>query len=279
MVRALVLRGVGAGALAGLLAFAFGRVFAEPLIQAAIDYEGARDEALAAGSGATVPPGGDELFSRAVQGNLGIGVGMVAFGVGVGALYAVAFCLAWGRTGRLRPRSLAMLVALGGFVTLYLAPFAKYPANPPAIGHEDTIRDRAGLYLVLVLGSVLAGLLAVWLGQRLAARLGNWNATLAGVLTFVVLVGLLAALLPATGQLAVNVEQYGRLATETPQPLRNAAGQIVFPGFDADLLAQFRMYSLAAQALLWTVLGLSFAPLAEKVLGERSATAYAPIAG
>ena len=42
MVRALVLRGAAIGALAGLIAFVFARIFAEPLIQAAVDYEGGR---------------------------------------------------------------------------------------------------------------------------------------------------------------------------------------------------------------------------------------------
>lgn len=269
VVRALVLRGVGVGALAGLLAFVFARIFAEPLIQAAIDYEGGRDEArnaLDAAAGLPVNPPEPEMLSRTVQGNLGIGLGMVLFGLGLGALFGVAYCLAWGRTGRLRPRSLALLLALGGFVTLCLVPFLKYPANPPAVGHDDTIGARAGLYLVMVVGSVLAALVAVWLGRRLAGRLGNWNATLVGVLGFVLLVGVLMVALPSLGQLSVNVQQYGALPSETPQPLRNEQGTIVYPGFDADLLYWFRLYSVGAQLLLWTVLGLCFAPLAERVL-------------
>lgn len=273
MVRALVLRGVGVGALAGLLAFVFARIFAEPLIQAAIDYESGRDEAqtaLDAAAGLPVGPHEHELFTRTVQGNLGIGLGMVLFGLGLGALFAVAFCLAWGRTGRLRPRSLALLLALGGFITLWLVPFLKYPANPPAVGHEDTVGPRTGLYLVMVVGSVLAGLVAVWLGRRLASRLGNWNATLVGVLGFVVLVGVLMAALPSLGQLSINVQQYGPLPSETPAPLRNEQGAIVFPGFDADLLYWFRLYSVGAQVVLWTVLGLCFAPLAERVLSGAS---------
>lgn len=281
MVRRLVLRGAGVGALGGLLAFLFARVLAEPLIQAAIDYEGGRDQARAAldaAAGLPVNPPEPEMFSRGIQGNLGIGLGMVLFGVGIGALFAVAFCLAWGRAGRLRPRPLALLVALGGFVTLYLVPFLKYPANPPAIGHDDTISERTGLYLVMVLGAVLAGLLAVWIGRRLAARLGNWNATLVAALGFVVLVGVLMAVLPSLGQLAVNVEQYGNLATETPQPLRDAHGTIVFPGFDADLLFRFRLYSLGAQLLLWAVIGLGFAPLAERLLA-RSGTVEEVVPG
>jgi hypothetical protein len=89
-----------------LVAFVFARVFAEPLIQAAIDYENDRDAARAAldlAAGLPVNPAEPEMFSRTVQGNLGIGLGMVLFGLAIGALFAVAYCLAWGRTGRLRP--------------------------------------------------------------------------------------------------------------------------------------------------------------------------------
>jgi predicted cobalt transporter CbtA len=77
------------------------------------------------------------------------------------------------------------------------------------------------------------------------------------------------ALLPSLGELAANVTSYGEHATETPQPLTDPAGRIVFPGFDADLLYSFRLASLATQAVLWTVLGLVFAPLAERVVAPR----------
>jgi hypothetical protein len=275
VVKSLVLRGVGAGALAGLIAFIFARIFAEPMIQAAIDYEGDRDDArnaIAAAAGQAVDPAEADIFSRTVQANIGVGVGVILFGVAMGALFAVVYSLAWGRTGRQTPRQLSLLVALAGFVTLYLVPFVKYPANPPSIGHPDTIADRSGLYLVMVLGSVVAALVAVWAGQRLAERLGNWNATLVGIACFVVLVGVLMAALPSLGELRTNVEQYGNLATETPQPLRNPAGTIVLSGFDADLLYRFRLYSLGAQALLWAVLGLVFAPWAERVIGKSGRT-------
>ena len=47
MERSYVLRGFAVGALAGLLAFIAARIFAEPLIQQAIDYETGRDAAQA----------------------------------------------------------------------------------------------------------------------------------------------------------------------------------------------------------------------------------------
>ena len=265
MEKKLILRGILAGAIAGLLAFVFARIFADPQIQAAIDYESARDAAIAALNKTAVSDGPD-IFSRAVQGNVGIGVGIIGFGAAMGALFAVAYAICLGRVGNLRPRSLAMLVAGFGFLGFYLVPFIKYPANPPSIGHPETIGARSGLYLLMVGSSLLLLILAVILGHRLQARFGNWNATLIAAAAFVVVIGAVMASLPLLGHLAVNIQQYGVQATETPLPLTDAKGVIVFPGFPADVLFKFRFLSVGAQLILWTALGLIFAPLADRLL-------------
>jgi hypothetical protein len=269
--KKLILRGLLAGAFGGLLAFVFARIFAEPLVQRAIDYEGARGEAqdaLDRAAGFTVPAEeGGELVSRAIQSTAGIGVGLVFFGVLTGGLYAVAYALCLGRTGRVRPRPLALAVAAAGFVVVYLVPFLKYPANPPAVGNDETMRERTGLYLVMLVVSLVAGVLAVVVGQGLRPRLGTWNATVAAALGFAGAVGIAMALLPNLGQLATNVALHGPRATETPLPLRDPDGNIVFPGFPADVLAEFRLYALGAQLVLWTGLALAFAPMADRLLG------------
>jgi predicted cobalt transporter CbtA len=274
MERKLILRGALAGAAAGLIAFVFARIFAEPQIQAAIDYESGRDaaqHALDEAAGLPVEHAGHDIFSRTLQANIGVGVGIVLFGIAMGALFAVAYAICLGRVGKLRPRNLAMLVALGGFLGVYLVPFLKYPANPPAIGHEDTILDRSNLYLAMVACSIVLLIGAVLLGKRLQPRFGNWNATLLAIAAYVVIIGVLMAVLPSVGQLAANVEEYGRHATETPLPLTDEKGNIVFPGFDADTLYKFRLYSVAAQLLLWAAIGLIFGPLAERLLQPRKA--------
>ena len=273
MEKRIILRGVLVGALAGLLAFVFARIFAEPQIQAAIDYESGRDEAQAAldkAAGLPVGDEGPELFTRAIQANVGIGVGIVLFGVAMGALFAVAYAVCLGRVGNLRPRTLSVLVAGGGFLGIYLVPFVKYPATPPSIGHGATIGVRGALYVVMMVCSVAFLIGAVVLGKRLARRFGNWNATLLAALAFVVVIGVVMALLPSLGELAANVRDYGEQATETPQPLRNPAGQIVYPGFPADVLWDFRFYSIAAQAIMWAAIGLLFAPLAERLLAPKA---------
>jgi hypothetical protein len=261
---------MGVGALGGLFAFVFARILAEPLIQSAIDYEEARGEAEAALAMATgaghAHAEGPEVFSRVVQAGVGIGSGMVLFGVAMGGFFAAAYCTAYGRTGRIRPRPLALLVAAAGFLTLYLVPFLKYPANPPAVGNDLTVATRAGLYGVMVIASVVLAVAAVWVGQRLAPRFGNGTATLLAGLGFVVAVGVVMALLPGLGD-PVGAAG-GRTLSETPQALLDPAGRMVFPGFDADLLYWYRLYSVGAQAVLWAVVGFAFAPLADRVFAR-----------
>jgi vacuolar-type H+-ATPase subunit I/STV1 len=269
MEKRLVLGGVFSGALAGLLAFVFARIFAEPQIQAAIDYETGRDAAQAVldkAAGLPTEPAGPDIFSRTIQASLGLGVGMILFGLAMGALSAVVYAVCLGRVGNLRPRTLALLVAAGGFVGVYLVPFVKYPANPPAIGHPNTITDRGGLYLLMVGCSVVFLVAAVWLGRQVTARWGNWNASLLANAAFVVAIGIVMAILPPLGYLAVNERQFGHQATETPLPLTNTSGAIVYPGFPADVLFDFRLYSIAAQLILWATIGLVFAALAERLL-------------
>jgi hypothetical protein len=264
--RKLILRGLLAGAVGGLLTFVFARIFAEPVIDRAIAYEDGRtaaQEALDRAAGFAVPvDDGSEVFSRGVQANLGIGVGMVAFGLAMGALFAVAYTVCLGRTGQLRARPLALVLAACGFVVVYLVPFLKYPANPPAVGNDDTIRDRGGFFLLMLVASLLAAVLATVVGQRMQGRLGTWNASLVGIGVYIVLV---AVVMLATKDIA-----------EVPAPLTDTQGHIVFPAFPADVLADFRVYSIAAQVLLWSTIGLVFAPLADRLLASGQRPAVAP---
>ncbi|MBF6065493.1 CbtA family protein [Nocardia terpenica] len=281
MEKRIIGRGVLLGALGGLLAFVFARILAEPIIGRAIDYESGRDDAQMAldkAAGRPMPMEGAELFTRDVQANIGLGFGVIVFGVAMGALFAVVYTVCLGRVGALRSRTLALLVAAGMFATLYAVPFLKYPANPPSIGHPETIKERTGLYVAMV---VLTGVLllgAIWLGRKLGARLDTWTATIAAGVAFVVAIGVVMVLLPPLGHLSAN-HAYGDFDTETPRPLTDPTGRIVYPGFPADDLFHFRLYSFAAQAILWLVIGVGFAWLAPRLLGEdretNSATATA----
>ncbi|OBI89714.1 CbtA family protein [Mycobacterium sp. 1245805.9] len=252
MEKRLIARGLLAGAVGAVLAFLFGRVCAEPVIARAIAFEEGRSDVLDAHG---VHEHGAELFSRGVQANAGLGFGVLIFGVAMGALFSVLFCVVWVRARAIGPQRLSVLLAAGAFVAVYLVPFLKYPPNPPAVGQADTIGARTGWYLAMVLASVALAIAAVWLYRRLAARLGAWNGALLAALAYALAVAAVAVPLPTVD--------------ETPPPMRDASGAIVYPGFPADVLYEFRLLSLGAQLVLWAAIGLVFATLAGRLLEER----------
>jgi len=269
------LRGAIAGFIAGVLAFIFAEIFAEPVINKAISYESGRDSVLAAlnkAAGRAVAADGPEIFSRTVQSTVGIATGLIAFSTAMGALVAVAYLVLHGRFG-IRPRTLALLVAGFGFLGVYMVPFVKYPANPPAIGHSFTIATRSQLYLTMVGCSLLFLCLAVYLGRRLRPRFGVFHSALLAAGAFIVVISIVMGVLPSLGNLGANVTHahqfgYARASTETPQPITNLKGQLVYPGFPADVLWKFRFYSIISQLLIWTTIGLIFSNLVERVVGK-----------
>jgi heme A synthase len=254
MVQRLILRGFASGALGGLLAFVFARILAEPVIQRAIDYESGREAAEASlrrAAGVAMTGHDDELFSRGVQGNAGLPVGVILFGVAMGGLVAVAYALVARGTGpRPRPRVVALLIAAAGFAGFFLLPFLKYPAEPPGIEHVQSIQTRGGLYLAMVAISVVSVVAAGLAARRLASRLGGGRATLAALVALAVWVTIVAAILPPV---------------DPSQPLRDASGAVVYPRFPSDVLFRFRLCAIGVQMVLWTTVGLAFGVLVERL--------------
>ena len=158
-VRTLLLRGMFAGLVGGLVVFGFLKVLGEEQVGRAISFE----KSTAVTAAATVPavdstPPSDpattslamghetEAVSRNVQSTVGLGTGTIVIGVALGGIFALAFAVAHGRIGARRQRATALMVALLGFVAVHLVPFLKYPANPPAIGDPDSLGRRTALF-------------------------------------------------------------------------------------------------------------------------------------
>jgi hypothetical protein len=254
MEKQIIGRGLVAGALAGVLAFVFARIFVEPVIGRAIGFEdgvGAAHEAMHGGG----HEHGAEVFTRGVQANIGMGFGVLAFSVAMGALFSVVFAVSYGRVGSVSARLLSLYIAGGMLLSLYVVPALKYPANPPAVSLEETIRQRTLLYLLMVVLSAALFVGAVYLGRQLVARLGTWNATLVAAGSYIVAIVVVMQILPTID--------------ETPGPLRDGAGNIIYQGFPADDLYEFRLFSLGTQVVMWATIGLVFAALASRLLGEK----------
>lgn len=255
MVGSLLLRGMLVGAVAGLLAFGFARVFGEPEVDRAIAFEatnkaaphthgeahgGAHTHTAAPASTEAAEP---ELVSRATQAGLGLATGVVVYGAAVGGLFALVFAFAYGRVGRLGPRATAALLAFGAYVAVVLVPSIKYPANPPAVGQAETIGSRTVLFFLMILIAVAALALAVALARRLSAQFGTWNATILASAAFAVVVA---------------IAQYGLPAIdEVPDQ------------FSAALLWRFRLASLGIHAVMWTTIGLLFGALTERAMATQ----------
>jgi hypothetical protein len=229
--RSLLVRGMLVGVVGAALAFVFATVFGEPQIDRAIAFEDGH-----AMPGMAAP----ELVSRSVQSTWGLGIATVIYGAALGGIFGLAYAFAYGRLGRLAARGTALLVAATGFVAVYLVPYLKYPANPPAVGRSDTIGQRTGLYFTMVLISVAAAVGAVLVARQLAPRLGGFYAVLAAVGGFLVVVFV--------------------------------AGQVLHPinevpdDFPATVLWRFRIASLGTQAVLWTTFGVLFGELTDRSL-------------
>lgn len=231
----LLLRGMLVGVFAAVLAFGFARTFGEPQVNRAIAFE----EQMGKAKGETPEP---ELVSRKVQSSIGLFTGLAVYGAAMGGLLSLVFAFVYGRFGRMSPRALAALLALGAFVAISLVPAIKYPPNPPAIGSAETIGPRTTLFFLILLSSVAALVLAVALARHLTGRFGVWNASVIAGLAFVLCIALIEYGMPT-----IN---------EVPDQ------------FSAAVLWNFRVAALGIHAVLWTTIGLGFGYAAERLLDQ-----------
>lgn len=231
--RELLLRGMLAGLVAGVLAIGFASIVGEPMIERAIEFEEQADS-----HGHATEPGGAPSVSRGVQRTLGLVVGILGLGVAFGGIFAIVFAFARGRLGTTSDRATALVVAALAFVALYLVPFLKYPANPPAVGVEETMQARTLAYIAMFVLSVLITVGAIALQRRLVRTRTSWDASLIAAATFGLAFVAAVLALPSFA--------------EVPQ------------AFPADVLWRFRLASVGTQLVLWLGIGLAFGMLTER---------------
>jgi predicted cobalt transporter CbtA len=231
MTGGLLMRGMLAGIIAGLLVFILARWIGEPQVERAILFENSLDQA----KGVEPEP---EIVARETQSHLGLLTATIVDGTAMGGIFALVFAFAYGRLPIRSVRTLAALLAGLGFVALALVPALKYPANPPSVGNPETIGVRTASFFLLLAISTAVMVLSVQLERRLHARFGLWNAAIPSAIFFVVVMCAVSRFLP-------HFEE-------------------VPPAFPATLLWKFRVASLELQLLLWAVLGSLFGWLAEK---------------
>lgn len=237
MVGKLLLRGMLAGLISGVLVFAFAHTFGEPLVDQAIAFE----EAASQAAGEAAEP---EIVSRATQAGIGLFTGVMAYSVAIGGLFALVFAFVQGRFSSLSARGTSAVIAAAAFVAVVLVPNIKYPANPPAVGNPDTIGVRTELFFLMIVVSIAALVAAFALARRLAPRFGAWNGAIVAGLAYVVFIGLVEYLLPPINEVPEN--------------------------YSALVLWHFRTTSIGMHVILWSALGLVFGALAERKLESKA---------
>jgi hypothetical protein len=231
MVGKLLVRGMLAGIVAGLLTFAFARIVGEPQVDQAISLE----EKAAAARGEAPEP---EIVSRQTQAGLGLLTGVVTYGSAFGGLFSLVFAYAYGRTGTLSVRALSAWLALGAFISLVIVPNLKYPANPPSAGDSETIGARTGLFFLMIAISLATMVFSLKVRRRAAAKLGAWNGSIVAGLVFVVIIAAVQLSMPVINEVPAT--------------------------FPAVLLWKFRVAAIGMQVVMWTTIGLLFGAMVER---------------
>ena len=171
------------------------------------------------------------MFTRRVQ-LVGGSTGAVIAGIALGLLLAVVFAAVRHRLAGRDDWRRAMTVAATAFLTVYLVPWLKYPANPPAVGNPDSIGQRTALYIVMIAWSIVA----TWAAWRLHRWLrANGRPEHHRV--------------PATLALYAGLVGLGLVALPANPDAITAPAQLVW---------RFRLASLGGSAAYWTVCGTVF---------------------
>jgi predicted cobalt transporter CbtA len=230
--RTIVAAALLLGVVAGLAGAVFHSIATEPRVDDAIALEEAAAQATHAADAEAGDAGGgsgDEVtVSRSDQRGAGLFLGYALTGAAFGLFLAVTSLSLRTTTGGPFRRVVVSGTIFAGAVTV--APWLKYPPNPPAVGNPDTVGERERLYVLMI---VLAALVLAGLAH-LSARLrrAGWPddrrvaAIVGGAL---VAFGVLFAALPPS-----------------PDTV----------GVPANLVWQFRLNSLTGNLLVWALLTL-----------------------
>ena len=222
----LVITAALVGLLAGIAAATFATIAGEPAVDDAIAIEEAN---AAANPEPHDAHAGDEAsVDRSDQRGIGLFSAYALTGAAFGGLLA----LATHGFRRRRPEAvgrvyLAGAILAGGFT---LAPWLKYPPNPPAVGNPDTLAERQSWYVAIICVAIAVGIGAALLSSWMQRN--EW---------------------PVHRRIALVVA-----AVAVPMLVVYAA----FPGAPDDiavpaaLVWRFRVASLGANLLLWSLLTL-----------------------
>jgi predicted cobalt transporter CbtA len=151
-VTIVLLSGAFAGFIHGTVNFAI----VEPYLDQAIGIE--NQNLFASGEEEDTPEFWIEYEGYRVWQKSGQILAGVILGISVGALFGIVFALSRHSLPGNHDVKKSLILAGVMWLTIYLIPFLKYPANPPTVGDGETVVLRAILYLSFIAISGLGAL-------------------------------------------------------------------------------------------------------------------------
>lgn len=221
------------GCVAGVVHGLVNLAVVEPYLDTAIGIE--NENLFASGEEENTPAFWAEYYSyRAWQKGGQLLAGAI-LGTSLGALFGMVFAYSKNALPGNNFVKKALVLALIMWVTLYIIPFAKYPANPPTVGDPETIVLRQALYLSFI---AISGLGAVGFYQ-LYKRLNK------KILAFV--------------GYAIFISAVFIAMPDNPDPITASA----------DLLNGFRAASVVGVSAFWLAVGVVLGILWQKLQPDR----------
>ena len=137
------------GALAGLVHGTVNFAIVEPYLEQAIGLE--NESLFASGEAEDTLEFWAEYESYRIWQKSGQVLAGVILGLAMGSLFGIVFALS--RNSLPGKNDVSKSIILSGlmWLTLYLIPFLKYPANPPTVGDGETVVLRMILYVSFII--------------------------------------------------------------------------------------------------------------------------------
>ena len=136
------------GALAGLVHGTVNFTIVEPYLDQAIGLE--NESLFASGEAEDNLEFWAEYESYRIWQKSGQILAGVILGIAMGSLFGIVYALSRNSLPGKNDVTKAMVLSGIMWVTIYLIPFLKYPANPPTVGENETVVLRTFLYLLLI---------------------------------------------------------------------------------------------------------------------------------
>mgnify|MGYP003751089523 CR=1 FL=1 len=177
------------GSLAGAIHGTVNFTIVEPYLDQAIGIE--NQNLFASGEEEDNPQFWAEYESYRIWQKSGQVLAGIILGIAMGSLFGIVFALSRNSLPGKNDVTKSLILAGLMWLTIYIIPFLKYPANPPTVGDGETVMLRAILYVSFI---VLSGI-GVVIFYKLSRKLQS-NKKYFGLIGYIVFISVIFFVMP-----------------------------------------------------------------------------------